>query len=412
MKGSWLALGCLLLIVLVVVLSGCGSGGKGLRAVDDPLVQVQAVGTITPGSGGTIATPVLRIEFPPGAVRAPTQVTLQSLSLAPYRDLIPGTTGRLVQVCRVRPEPMTLKVGTTAKLTLIRPQPYQPVAKLSVYRQEGALKLIGQATANGAEYSVQVGRLGVFFWVLDTNFCLGFDGLEDLVAIPHDSTIKFNTSDAFTVECWFRSSEQRTGKGTFRPIVGTWSGSTGEMPYPYELRLWLGEKSWAHGYVEFVVWDGETMQSSAGPEGVERPGLFVPGTYNDGQWHHMAGVRNGTIGMWVYMDGELIASSPGDPGLKSIYNYRPVTIGGYHPSWVRGFRGEIDEVRIWGVARTHVQIQDSYTHRLTGAEPDLRALWSFDEGGGVTAHDSSPNANNGTLMGDTRWVEATWPVSP
>jgi hypothetical protein len=120
--------------------------------------------------------------------------------------------------------------------------------------------------------------------------------------------------------------------------------------------------------------------------------------------------------MWVYMDGELTASSPGDPGLKSIYNYQPVTIGGYHPWyqawWVRGFRGEIDEVRIWGVARTHQQVLGNYNRRLTGSEPNLRALWSFDEGGGTVAHDSSANANNGALIGDTKWVEADWPVVP
>lgn len=32
------------------------------------------------------------------------------------------------------------------------------------------------------------------------------------------------------------------------------------------------------------------------------------------------------------------------------------------------------------------------------------ALWSFDEGSGNTAHDSSGNNNHGTLNGDTSWV--------
>lgn len=398
------------------MLAGCGSGTSARNPGNgnDPLVEAQAAGTVTPQAGGTISLPGFRIEFPPGAVSAPTQVQLQSISLTPYKDVIPGTPGPLVRVCRVRQEQLALKGDKTAKLTLIRPRPYGSVAKLSVYRQERLLNPIGQATANGSEYSVEIDRLGLFLWVLESNFCLQFDGRGDVVSIPHSGTIKFGTDDAFTVECWFRSSEQRIGTGTYRPIVGTWSGNTAQTPYPYpyELRLWLGDQSWADGEVEFVVWDGEKVQSSTDPGSTERPGLYVPGTYNDGQWHHMAGVRKGRVGMWVYMDGELTASSPGDPGLKSIYNDRPVTIGGYHPSWVRGFRGEIDEVRIWGVARTHKQVQGNYTRRLTGSESGLRALWSFDEGGGTVAHDMSANSNHGSLLGDARWIEADWPLEP
>ena len=43
--------------------------------------------------------------------------------------------------------------------------------------------------------------------------------------------------------------------------------------------------------------------------------------------------------------------------------------------------GKIDDVRVWSVARTGVQIQGQYRCELSGPQRGLVANWQFDEGG-------------------------------
>jgi len=65
MKQAWSALGALSLLALAVLVAGCGSGTNAVDPGDtnDPLVEAQAVGTITPGAGGTVSIAKAR-RFP------------------------------------------------------------------------------------------------------------------------------------------------------------------------------------------------------------------------------------------------------------------------------------------------------------------------------------------------------------
>jgi len=64
------------------------------------------------------------------------------------------------------------------------------------------------------------------------------------------------------------------------------------------------------------------------------------------------------------------------------------------------FKGMIDEVRIWKIARTAEQIQNNMRKRLTGKEAGLVGYWKLDEGKGTTTYDSTNNHNNGELKCD------------
>jgi hypothetical protein len=65
------------------------------------------------------------------------------------------------------------------------------------------------------------------------------------------------------------------------------------------------------------------------------------------------------------------------------------------------FQGDLDEIRIWNVARSPEDIQAARNKRLTGKEPGLVAYWTFDDG---TAKDFSTNGNNGVLDAEARIV--------
>ena len=78
-----------------------------------------------------------------------------------------------------------------------------------------------------------------------------------------------------------------------------------------------------------------------------------------------------------------------------------LTIGGYPPAY---FNGQIDEFRIWNVARTATEITSTMSHTLVGNEPGLTGYWKFDETSGTTAADSVTSAGHtahaGTLSGE------------
>jgi hypothetical protein len=134
--------------------------------------------------------------------------------------------------------------------------------------------------------------------------------------------------------------------------------------------------------------DGQIMQA---------PHRFEPGT-----WYHLAGTYDGKV-MTVFVNGEAIGSRH-FVGPISIDD-SDLMIGKGDPQYSSGefFDGDIDDIRIWNVARSPDQIRTGMNTRLTGKEPGLVACWTFDDG---TAKDSSTNGNNGVLDGAARVVTA------
>lgn len=126
------------------------------------------------------------------------------------------------------------------------------------------------------------------------------------------------------------------------------------------------------------------------------------GGLTTGQWVHMAGTYNQTSGdMVFYIDGEQVATA--NIGTITIMTSNiATTIGGYWGgvscNTNRGFvDGEMDEVRIWNVARTQTQIQDNMCKTLQGNETGLVGYWRMNEGSGTTVFDQTANNNDGTL---------------
>ena len=62
------------------------------------------------------------------------------------------------------------------------------------------------------------------------------------------------------------------------------------------------------------------------------------------------------------------------------------------------FQGQIDEVRVWNVARTPGDLQANMSHELTGNEAGLAAYYRMSDGSGLTLTDNSGHGWNGTLM--------------
>ncbi|MEW6158562.1 MAG: LamG-like jellyroll fold domain-containing protein, partial [Verrucomicrobiota bacterium] len=129
------------------------------------------------------------------------------------------------------------------------------------------------------------------------------------------------------------------------------------------------------------------------PHWIEAKGVL---RLND--WIHIAAVC-GTGGMKLLVNGVVVGTNAFTGGIASLPGGGPFYLGKSCLTNDSMFDGLMDEVRIWSVARTEQQIRETMFQRLTGQEPRLVALWSFNDG---TSRDSSINSFHGQLMGGAR----------
>lgn len=109
-----------------------------------------------------------------------------------------------------------------------------------------------------------------------------------------------------------------------------------------------------------------------------------------GRWTHVAVTYDGAFRRH-YIDGELVQSFPETGPLTS--STLAMGIGVDADFVVNRPTENIDEVRIWNVARTEAQIRAAIAQPITTPQPGLVAVYNF-EGGGEPIH-----GFNGTFFG-------------
>ena len=215
------------------------------------------------------------------------------------------------------------------------------------------------------------------------NFALDLDGVNDKLGVS--DAPELNPTGALSVEMWIKidvwgssvSSSTLIGKQATSPDRG----------YAFT----VGQS----GKVEFSVSINNAWVAATSPS--------VMGI---NQWYHVAGVYDGNT-VKVYINGILQATNV-TTGTHNTSTGTAMFLGD-NPTWTgRLINGQIDEVRIWNVARTQAEILTNYIQELTGSETGLVAYWNFNQGTGTTATDISPNGNNATLLNmdaATDWVQ-------
>ncbi len=135
----------------------------------------------------------------------------------------------------------------------------------------------------------------------------------------------------------------------------------------------------------------------------------VPEFMSVGRWTHVAAV-SGSDGTKLFADGMLVSTNVTRETQDNQRTERRNYLG--RSNWRiaspgdADFHGQMDEVRVWKVARTEAQIRQNMFSRLTGKEPDLAGLWNFEGG---TANDSSTGAHHGKLAGAAKVVVVSLP---
>ncbi|MBM3880654.1 MAG: hypothetical protein FJ387_13210 [Verrucomicrobia bacterium] len=208
---------------------------------------------------------------------------------------------------------------------------------------------------------------------------LSFNGLNQYVAIGNAPAFQLTN---VTIEGWFNFSAVSGSRLLVSKTFGTGADNS------------------------YVMWvDGNGLR------GYVR-GIFVTYSWHPtpGTWYHFAFTFDDAANTQaLYVDGQLRASVATSASVT--WDAHPLMFGMEieNENLMAPFAGQMSEIRLWNAARTPAQIAANMNRRLSGTEPGLAGLWHLDEGDGLIARDSTPNANHGVLFNEPVW---SLPVLP
>jgi len=243
-------------------------------------------------------------------------------------------------------------------------------------------------TINGATWSTDVPSITP----PETNHSLSFDGMNDYVSIPTDSSLNPGTSD-FSITGWLKTS------GSSGIICSKSAGSGQQNPNECDWYI----ISLDAGRISFEITDGYS-----GPGDY----IYLSGnsTINDNAWHYFSVVLNRDGLGQIFIDG-VLDNSINISGISlDIFNDDPIEIGYDTNHITQYFQGNIDEICIWNIALSIADLNSYMNTELNGDENGLVGYWNLNEGSGTSIADASGNGNTGTIHGAT-WSTDAAPVS-
>jgi hypothetical protein len=219
------------------------------------------------------------------------------------------------------------------------------------------------------------------------NQALALDGVDGRAVVGDAIALDTNISSGsgLTVETWFRTSDPAL---TDTALVFKWASAD-----PSYVLHFAGIPNGADaGGLRFELFDGTSLLSA-------ESGSW----YNDGFWHHAAGVWQDDTAR-LYIDGFEVASATVVGFGELSDSTADLAVGAASVGGESGyFPGDVDEVRVWDVARTAEEIQSTLGKSLSGTEAGLAGYWSFDDG---FATDLTVNGNDGSFVGGASVVSS------
>ena len=230
--------------------------------------------------------------------------------------------------------------------------------------------------------------------IVDT--ALDLDGSLSCVEIRDSQTLN-NITKQLTVSLWIRPTSNPNRYAAILSKTDHWVDS-------------IRHRSFVMNYKE-----GGSIQFAASPDGEGEASLYSPNSIiKHNTWTHITGVIDAEKNyMKLYIDG-IEVSTRDFKWNKRIYKSQlPLRIGWSHENRPAQspFVGQIDDVRIWNIARTDADIRNDMITELNGDEPGLVGYWKFNKVTDGIISDMSPNRNDGKLIGNPQLTDYIRPIS-
>ena len=212
-------------------------------------------------------------------------------------------------------------------------------------------------------------------------YALNLDGTFHIEA--YSATSLYNFGGSFTVEGWVKPSFSTS----------------------YSVVCEKGQNSWR------LLRSGTTNFIDFATSGLSNNDMQGVTNVNDGKWHHVAGVYDTSAHKkYLYVDGKLDTTVTITSGTLTT-NGTVFTIGA-KAGGGNELRGQVDEVRIWNVARTAQQIRESMNRTLAGSETGLVSYYQFNPSAGDVEDYIGLDNGYPFNLGDgvNPWILSTVPI--
>ena len=227
---------------------------------------------------------------------------------------------------------------------------------------------------------------------------LKFNGTNSYVSLGNDAALHLQS---FTLEAWVKvegtgiAASSGTGGLNAVPVIAKGRGEA-DAPSNLNMNYFLGIDANRKLTADF--------EEASGPN---HP-VVSKATIPNAVWTHVAVTYEPVSAVLkLYING--VRDTIKDLGSNKIpadVSIQPAAIGSALNSTnapAGFFNGEIDEARIWNVARTDSDIARNYRSELTSGT-GLVARYGMNENGGTVAANSITTASNGTLVNNPLWT--------
>jgi hypothetical protein len=197
------------------------------------------------------------------------------------------------------------------------------------------------------------------------------DGIDDYIEVADSASL--TVTNEVTMEAWVYP----TGPGSDATYGGVIMSKDGEYQFGRGPTgdLWANVGNTSPGWS--VVSSGYTIPTD--------------------QWTHVGATYEAIYGVLTfYVNGSAVATSVGSGAIGDYYPSLNSVYIGARPSGSEAFEGQIDEPRVWSIARPAEHMANSYQRQHDGDETGLAGYWPFD---GAVLTDYSTNANDGVSNG-------------
>lgn len=194
----------------------------------------------------------------------------------------------------------------------------------------------------------------------------------------------YKPSKQITVECWIKANS-----------LEQWSA-----PLSFISDNKIEESGFAFAYIEDKLVFMLKTSVMRGDGWNYNPSVKI----GVNQWYHIAATYDGEF-IKTYLNGELSEAKATSGNIN--WDYKP---SNFHIGTFKDlnentlFDGQVDEVRVWNIARSSSEINNSKNKELTGAEEGLIAYYNFNNDVNGFVKDISNNNNGKTSLTNEKQI--------